>query len=181
MADLSADQFVFVDESSTTVTATPRYARAPKGERAHGSAPRNYAHNTTLVAALSPTGIAAAMTLPGALDGLAFVAYVEHVLVPALHPGQIVLLDNLSVHKRRDIQALIEEADCQLRFLPTYSPDFNPIEPVFSKLKERIRRLSARTDETLQAAIADALTTITPSDAWRCFRHCGYDVENQSL
>ena len=175
------DRFVFLDESSTNTTLTPRFARAPKGARANDQAPRNYPHNTTLVAAVTPSGISASMTLPGSLDGLAFGTFVEHVLVPTLQPGQIVFLDNLSVHKRRACRTLIENAGCQLHFLPTYSPDLNPIEHIFSKVKGRLRRLSARTDEALQAAITDALATITSADATHCFIHCGYVVEHQPL
>ena len=182
MAERDAQQFVFLDETSANVTLTPRSAWAPHDERAHGSAPRNYDHNTTLVAALTPTGLQAPMTLDGAMNGDAFAAYVEHILCPTLTPGQIVICDNLSVHKRIDIRTLIEEADCTLIFLPAYSPDFNPIEQAFSKLKAALRRAQARTQETLEAAIAAALDTITATDAAHFFTHAGYDLSaGQSL
>lgn len=157
----------------------PRYGRAPKGKRAHGTTPRNYRHNTTLVAALTPDGLQAPMTLLGPLDSDAFAAYVRAILTPLLRPGQIVICDNLSVHKRADIRRLIEAAHCHLFFLPPYSPDYNPIELVFAKLKERLRRLAARTQDALEAAIAEALATITDADARACFRHCGYRLIDQ--
>ena len=176
VADLTPEHCVFVDESSANTTLTPRFGRAPRGERADGTAPRNYRHNTTLVAALNPSGIQAAMTLEGALNSDAFAAYVEHCLVPTLTPGQIVILDNLSVHKRADIRARIEQAGCTLLFLPAYSPDLNPIEQAFSKLKTLLRRAQARTQEALEAAIAAALAAISPSDATSFYRDAGYRV-----
>ncbi len=170
-----------VDESSANTTLTPRYGRAPTRERASGSAPRNYRHNTTLVAALTPDGLQAPMVLDGAMNSDAFAAYVRHVLVPQLRPGQIVILDNLSVHTRADIRQQIEAASCQLIFLPAYSPDFNPIEQAFSKLKTWLRRAEARTHEALDDAIATALATITTADARGWFHHCHYDLDRQAL
>ena len=179
MADLAPNRVVFLDESSINVRLTPTYARAPKGQRAQGTAPRNHGQNTTLVAALSPTGLQAPMTLLGALDSNAFAVYVREFLLPTLAPGTVVILDNLSVHKRADIRALFAAAGCPLIFLPPYSPDFNPIELIFSKVKTRLRRLAARTQEALEEAIAEALTTISAQDAAHCFRHCGYPVSDQ--
>ncbi len=181
MSQHDPSQFVFVDESSANTTLTPRYGRAPKGQRAPGSAPRNYRHNTTLVAALTPDGLQAPMTLDGAMDSDAFAAYVRQVLVPHLQPGQIVILDNLSVHKRADIRQQIEQIGCQLIFLPAYSPDFNPIEQAFSKLKAWLRQAEARSQHTLEEAIAVALATITSSDARGWFHHCRYDLNRQPL
>ena len=181
IVNLDPDRFVFVDESSANITLTPRSARAPKGERAHGAVPRNYRHNTTLVAALTPTGLQAPMTLAGPLDSDAFAAYVQQVLVPTLQPGQVVILDNLSVHKRTDIRSLIEQARCSRVFLPAYSPDFSPIEQAFSKLKTALRRAQARTQEALEAAIAEALATISATDATHWFRHAGYPLKGQPL
>lgn len=174
-------QFVFVDESSANTTLTPRYGRAPKTERVAGSAPRNYRHNTTLVAALTPDGLHAPMTLEGAMDGDAFAAYVRHLLVPQLRPGQIVILDNLSVHKRAGIRQQIEQVNCQLIFLPAYSPDFNPIELAFSKVKTRLRQAEARTQDDLDAAIASPLGTINRDDARGWFQHCQYALDGQFL
>jgi transposase len=141
-----------------------------------GSAPRNDDRNTTLVAALTPTGLPAPMTLGGAMNSDAFAADVERFLVPSLRPGQIVICDNLSVPKRADIRTVIEAANGTLRFVPAYFPDFNPIEPAFSTLKAVLRRAHARTQEALEAARAAALDTITVSDAAHVFTHVGYDL-----
>jgi transposase len=172
---------VFLDESSANTCLTPRYARAPKGERAPGTAPRNHQQNTTLVAAVRRDGLQAPMTLLGALDSDAFAVYLREFLIPTLQPGQLVVCDNLSVHKRADIRLLIEEAGCQLLFLPPYSPDYNPIELVFSKVKERLRRLAARTQEALEDAIAEALASVSRADVVAFFRHCGYQIDGQPL
>lgn len=165
---------MFLDETASHLAMTPRYGRAPRGQRVCGAVPRNRGRNTTLIAALTAEGIGAAMTLPGALDGPAFVAYVRAFLVPTLRPGQVIVLDNLAVHKIAAARALVEAAGCALLFLPAYSPDFNPIEHAFSKVKEALRRAGARTRETLEAALAAALDTVTASDAHGWFRHCGY-------
>ena len=172
---------VFVDESGTHLAMTPRRARAPRGQRAYGAAPRNRGGNTTLIAALSRAGLGPAMTLPGAADRAAFVAYVRELLAPALVAGQTVVLDNLAVHKGAAIRRLIEARGCRLLFLPPYSPDFAPIEHAFGKIKEALRRAGARTRPALEAAIAAALDTITPQDAAAWFRHCGYHPPGQSL
>jgi len=172
---------VFVDESGANPAMTPRRARAPRGQRASGAVPRNRGGNTTLIAALSLGGLGPAMTLPGAADRPAFVAYVRAVLAPALVPGQVVVLDNLAVHKGAAIRRLIEARGCRLRFLPPYSPDFAPIERAFRKRKAALRRAKARTRTALDAAIAAALATITAQDAAGWFRHCGYHLPGQSL
>lgn len=165
---------VVIDETRTTVTLTRRYARAPGGQRARGSVPRNHGQGTTLVAALTARGIDAPMTLAGALDTDAFVVYTREVLCPALRPGQTVLMDNLSVHKAQEVQRLIEAAGCTVRFLPAYSPDLSPIELAFSKIKEFLRQAGARTQEALEAAIAAAIDAVTQADALAYFRHCGF-------
>jgi transposase len=167
---------VFVDECGTNLAMTPRYGRAPRGERVVGTAPRNHGKNTTLVAALSLDGITAAMTVEGPLDRPAFDAYVARVLVPRLRPGQVVIWDNLSVHKSDAAQRLIAARGCQLLWLPPYSPDFSPIEQAFSKVKAALRRMGARTRETLEEAITQALATTTASDAQGWFAHCGYPI-----
>jgi transposase len=120
------------------------------------------------------------MTLPGAADAAAFAAYVREELAPALVPGQVVVLDNLSVHKGAAIRRLIAARGCRLLFLPPYSPDFAPIEHAFGKLKEHLRRAGARTRDALDAAIATALAAITAQDAVGWFRHCGYPTPGQS-
>ena len=127
LATRAAAAFVIVDESGTNLNLTPRYARAPRGARAYGQIPRNTPKNTTLIASLTLAGMGPAMTLEGATDTAAFVAYVEQVLAPALRPGQIVVLDNLSVHKSEQVRTLIEARGAQLWYLPAYSPDLSPI------------------------------------------------------
>ncbi|MCA1669870.1 MAG: IS630 family transposase [Thermomicrobia bacterium] len=170
----AARQVIFLDESGAQTNMTPRYSRAPRGKRAVGSAPRNHAQNTTLVASLSVNGLGAAMTLAGALDGDAFAAYREDLLVPTLVPGQIVVMDNLSVHQDKRVRPLIEGAGCQLIYLPAYSPDLTPIEQAFSKIKEYLRRVAARSREALEGAIAAAMASVTAADAKGWFTHCGY-------
>ena len=130
--------------------------------------------NTTLIAGLTLAGIQAPFILEGAVDTLAFETYVEHVLVPSLRPEQVVVLDNLSVHKGEQVRQMIEAKGCQVLFLPAYSPDLTPIEEAFSKLKTWLRRLGARTREALEEAIAEALKQITGQDAHGWFWHCGY-------
>lgn len=165
-----------MDECGSHIALTPGYAWAPRSERATGAVPHNRGQNLTLIAALSPDGLAAAMTLDGATDALAFAAYVGAVLVPTLRPGQVVVLDNLSAHKGDAVRALIEGAGCRLLFLPPYSPDFAPVEQAFGKLKALLRRAGARTRAALEAAIAVALDAITAADACGWFRHCGYPL-----
>lgn len=165
---------VFLDETSTATNLTRRYGRAPRSARAVGSTPRNYGQRTTLLAALTTTGIRAPMLLAGAVDTPAFLAYVEQVLCPTLQPGQIVILDNLSCHRAAAVRGAIERAACELWFLPTYSPDFNPIELAFSKLKTALRAAAARTQAALDQAIVTALDAITEADARAWFAHCGY-------
>ena len=169
-----ATDVTFIDESGTQTNMTPRYSRAPRGERAYGSAPRNHDKNTTLVASLSLTGLGAAMTLEGALDGDAFVAYLAAFLVPTLVPGGIIVMDNLSVHKDKRVRPLIEGAGCTLVYLPAYSPDLTPIEQAFSKIKESLRRAGARSRQALDAAITAAMATVTAADAQGWFTYCGY-------
>lgn len=170
----AATALVFLDESGTQTTMTPRDRRSPRGERAVGKAPRNHEKNTTLVASLSGAGLGAAMTLEGALDGDAFIAYLEAFLVPTLMPGAIVVMDNLSVHKDNRVRPLIEGAGCRLVYLPAYSPDLTPIEQAFSKITDYLRRVGARTREALEAAITAAMATVTAADAKGWFTHCGY-------
>jgi len=176
---LDAKRLVFVDESGSNVALTPLYARAPRGQRAHGSVPRNRGKNTTLLASLSVEGIGASMLLEGATNTAAFEIYLEQILLPSLAPGQIVVMDNLSAHKGARVRQLIEERGCQLLFLPAYSPDFSPIEETFSKIKAYLRRVGARTREALQEALAQSLETVTSQDARGWFAHCGYLPSHQ--
>jgi len=153
---------------------TPLYAYAPRGERAVGKVPRNYGAIMTLIASLSLNGMGPAFILDGAAESAAFEIYVEQLLAPSLREGQIVILDNLSIHLSPRVRAAIEARGCRLLFLPAYSPDFSPIEEAFSKLKAELRRQGARTREALQEAIATALDLITATDALGWFTYCGY-------
>jgi transposase len=172
-----ATTLIFLDESGTQTNMTPRYSRAPRGQRASGRVPRNHEKNTTLVACLSLNGLGEVMTLAGALDGDAFAAYLRAFLIPTLVPGQIVGRDKLSVHKDKRVRPLIESARCLRVYLPAYSPDLTPIEHAFSKIKEYLRRAGARSRAALDAAITAALATVTAEDAEGWFTHCGYTMQ----
>lgn len=150
---------------------TRAFGRARKGKRVVDYTPQGHWHTTTLVAALTWERAIAPMVLDGPMDGVAFEAYVEHVLVPELSPGAIVVMDNLSAHKSPAIEQLLLRAGVELRYLPPYSPDFNPIEQMWSKVKNALRSAKARTQEELWAAIATALGQITSGDAQGYFRH----------
>jgi len=165
---------VFVDESGTHRAMTPLYSRAPRGQRASGTVPRNRGRATTRLAALSLAGLGAAMTIDGGTSQPVFEAYVKQVLVPTLRPGQTVIMDNVGAHQREQAQAAIRAAHCRVLFLPAYSPDLSPIELAFSKLKGVLNRLEARTQDALEAAIGVALRTVTAEDARGWFAHCGY-------
>lgn len=158
---------------------TRLYAWAPHDQRATGSVPRNHGKNTTLVAALTPDGLHAPWTIEGAMDTAAFERYVEEVLGPTLRPGQIVVLDNLSVHKAESIRQAIERRGCTLLFLPPYSPDYTPIEQAFSKIKALLRGLGARVRDALLEAIRLAVDAITPDDAVAWFAYAGYPLPDQ--
>ena len=181
IATLDADRLVVVDEMGSHVALTPLYARAPRTQRAYGTVPRNHGTNTSLIAALTPQGLGPALALQGAVDAAAFVAYVRELLAPTLRPGQIVLLDNLSCHTAPQVRQLIEARGCQLLYLPTYSPDFSPIENAFAKIKQYLRRVGARTSAALYVALAQALDTISTQEAHNFFQHCGYRFLDQSL
>jgi transposase len=165
---------VFVDESGVATNMARLYGRAEGGRRAAGAVPHGRWERLTILGALTLGGLAACMSVEGAADTPVMVAFVEHVLVPALRPGQVVVLDNLSVHRAACVRRLIEAAGCRLLFLPPYSPDLNPIEPAWSKLKALLRAAGARTTEALHAALAGVVDAITPDDACGYFRHCGY-------
>jgi transposase len=171
---LERTKLVFVDETGSNAAMTPLYAYAPRGQRAIGKVPRNWGANMTLIASLSTQGMGEALMLEGAADATAFEIYVERLLAPSLKPGQIVILDNLSIHQGERVRAAIEAQGCRLLFLPAYSPDFSPIEEAFSKVKTFLRRTGARTREALEEAIAQALLTVTEKDASGWFTHCGY-------
>lgn len=174
MRGVAPERFVFVDESSTNIALTPRYARAPKGERAFAKAPRNWGKNVTLISSITAKGMGPSMSMEGSADTESFGLYMKGILAPRLEAGQIVVMDNLSVHKSRWVRELIEQRGCQLWLLPSYSPDFNPIEEAFSKVKGLLRRAKARTLQGLFEATHHALSAITREDARGYFEHCGY-------
>ena len=153
---------------------TPQYARAPRGERAVDAAPKNWGNNVTLCAGLSLRGVVAPLFLPGAMNGACFTAYVEQNLVPELQPGDVVVMDNLSVHKVTAIRPLIEGAGAELVYLPPYSPDLNPIELCWSKVKTWLRQAKARSQKALLRAVETALRAVTAEDARGWFLYDGY-------
>lgn len=168
--------FKFVDETSTNLTYCRRYARAPGGQRAPQATPLHGGPNVTLVAALTPSGLQAAMTVSGAVNGDVFATYLEQVLGPTLVPGDVIVLDNLPAHKVAGLAEMVAAYGARLLYLPPYSPDFNPIELAFSKLKTWLRTAQARTREALEDVIAAATGWITEQDAKNWFDHCGYHV-----
>jgi transposase len=167
-------RLVFVDESSTNVAMVLRYARAPRGRRAFGKAPRNWGPNVTLISSITLGGMGASMSIEGSVDGESFGLFLREALCPALEPDQIVVMDNLSVHKGKAVKELVEERGCQLWFLPAYSPDLNPIEEAFSKVKGILRKAKARTLDALFEATGEALGAVSKGDAHGFFDHCGY-------
>jgi transposase len=177
-----ARRLVFVDESGFNIPMTRLRARAPRGKRAYGKVPRNRGKNTTLIAAITlEEGIGESMTVEGATDALAFETYVEHFLAPSLREGQVVVLDKLGAHRTDRVRELIEGRGADLLFLPSYSPDMNPIEEAFSKIKHFVGKVGARVREELVATIARALASVTPEDAAGWFSHAGYWPQDQPL
>ncbi len=164
----------FVDESNAQINMTRRYGWAPTHERVVDSVPDTYGDNLTTVAAIGVSGVLAPTIFEGAMDGACFHAYVAQQLAPALEPGDIVVMDNLSAHKVRGVVELIEARGAQVVFLPPYSPDLNPIELCWSKVKTALRMAKARTVEALIAALADALRAVSVDDIMHWFAHCGY-------
>jgi transposase len=168
---------IFVDEAGVNTAMTRRFARAPRGERAHDSAPRNYGEQTSLISALGlRRGLLATMTVQGAVDTLCFDAYVERVLGPQLRRGDVVVLDNLGAHKASCLEQVADERGARVLWLPPYSPDYSPIENCWSKIKTALRAAKARTREELDKALAQALKLVTKADIQGWFTHCGYSV-----
>lgn len=155
---------------------TRHYGRAPRGERVHEGTPGGHWRTLTVLGALTVDGLQALMTIESPTDGDVFLAYLEQVLGPRLQPGQVVIMDNLAAHKVAGVRSLIEARGAQLLYLPPYSPDFNPIEQAWSKIKEFLRAAKARWLETLEVAIAEAIAAVTTQNAAAWFRHCGYGV-----
>lgn len=163
-----------MDEAGVNLALTRLFGRAPRGERVRDSVPQNYGENVTMLGALSVAGVEALMTVNGATDGDVFLAFVREVLSPTLQPGDVVIWDNLGAHRSQAVRAAVEARGARLLFLPPYSPDLNPIERCWSKIKTFLRAAKARTREALEEAIKQALATVTESDARAWFAHCGY-------
>ncbi len=174
--DLDPERLVFIDETWASTNMARVRGRAPKGERLRASIPHGHWKTTTFVAGLRLTGMVAPMVLDGPINGISFQAYVDQVLVPSISPGDIVVMDNLGSHKRPNVRASIEAAGGRLLYLPPYSPDFNPIEKAFSKLKALLRKASERTVEGLWNAIGRLLPDFTPKECANFFKSAGYDA-----
>jgi transposase len=178
---IDAERLVFVDEMGANVSLSPLYAWSRRGVRAFGSAPRNWGKNVTLLASITPKGLGPCLAVEGSTTREVFETYLEQALGPTLRPGQIVVMDNLSSHKGGRVKEIIEGRGCELLYLPPYSPDFNPIEQAFSKVKGILRRAEARTRESLIGAMGKALEALTAQDARGFFGHCGYRSMGQLL
>lgn len=167
-------RFRFIDESGAKTNMIRSHGRCPKGQRLLSSAPAGHWNTTTMIAAIGLDGVHAPFALDGAIDGDAFVIYVEKILLPTLQGGEIVVLDNLSSHKLPCVAELIESAGAEVWYLPPYSPDLNPIENMWSKVKQTLRSIAARTFDGLVDAIRCALNRVAASDLLGWFTHCGY-------
>ena len=175
--DLDPARLIFIDETGLNTKMARLRGRCRRGERLFASIPHGHWRTTTFVAGLRLGGLGAPMLLDGAMNGDAFLAYVEHVLVPELQSGDVVIMDNLSVHKGAAIRETIQAAGAELRFLPPYSPDFNPIEQAFAKLKALMRKAAARTKEALWDTVGDILDAFTPDECTNYFTAAGYEPE----
>jgi transposase len=174
-------RFVFLDECSTNTSLTPLYAWSRRGERARCCVPRNWGANVTLLSSMTHEGMGPSLAVEGATTREVFETYIEKVLAPALREGQVVVMDNLSSHKGSRIRDLIEGRGCELIYLPPYSPDFNPIEEAFSKIKALLRKAEARSRDALVEAMGRAISAVTPRDAQGFFEHRGYRLPAQQL
>jgi transposase len=176
LGSIPPEQLIFLDESGVTTQMTRLWGRAPSGDRVTEATPQGHWRVLTMLGAMSLGGMVAAMTIESATDGDVFLAYLEQVLCPKLKPGDVVVMDNLSAHKVAGVRELIEARGAELLYLPPYSPDLNPIEQAWSKLKQLLRGAKARTTEALEQAIAQALATLTAANASAWFAHCGYGL-----
>jgi transposase len=179
--EIDSKRLVFVDEMGANTSLFSLRAWSKRGERAHCSVPRNRGPNTTLLTSMSAEGMGPSLAVEGATTRPVFETYVEKVLLRSLRRGQIVVMDNLTAHKGDRIRELIESAGCELLYLPPYSPDLNPIEEAFSKIKGLLRKAGARSREALIEALGRALEAITSQDARGFFEHCGYRIVGQWL
>ena len=179
--ELRAERLVFVDEMGSNTSLHELYAYSPRGQRTYCSVARNRGKNTTLLSSMSLTGMGPSMVVEGAADRAVFEGYLREMVVPALKEGDVVVMDNLSAHKGEEVRELIESAGAEVLYLPPYSPDFNPIEEAFSKIKNLLRKAGARVREALVEAIGQALYEVTEEDARAFFEYCGYREAVQLL
>ena len=178
---IAPERLVFLDESAVLTNLARRYGRSPCGQRAYAQVPFGTWKRLSVLSALGIEGVLATMSIEDATDGAAFAAYLEPVLLPVLRqrkPDAVLVMDNLRPHKTAEVQAVLDRSGFAYRYLPAYSPDLSPIEPAWAKMKAYLRRIAARTVETLQQALAPALDSITAQDARGFFRHCGYACPN---
>jgi transposase len=180
-AIVEPERLLFVDECGTHTSLAPIYGYAPRGERLYLSVPRSRGKNTTLLSSMTLSGMGPSLTVEGSTTARVFETYIEKVLLPSLELGQIVVMDNLSAHRPKRIRELIEQRGCELLYLPSYSPDFNPIEEAFAKIKNLLRKAAARTKEALVKAIAAALSAVSAADVQGFFEHTGYRPTGQLL
>jgi transposase len=176
---LTPERLVFIDETWATTAMARRYGRARRGTRVVGAVPHGHWKTTTLVAALRTDGLTAPCVFDGAINGARFLAYVEQALAPTLRPGDIVVMDNLGAHKVKCVRQVIEAAGAELLYLPPYSPDLNPIEQAFAKLKALLRAAAARTVDALWRAIGHVLDAFTPAECTHYLAHAGYVPSNR--
>jgi transposase len=179
--ELCARRLVFVDEMGSNTSLHELYAYSPRGERAYCSVARNRGKNTTLLSSMSLSGMGPSMVVEGGANGAVFEGYLREMLLPALGEEDVVVMDNLSVHKSERVREMIEGVGARVLYLPPYSPDFNPIEEAFSKIKNLLRKAGARVREALVEAIGEALCEVTEEDARAFFEHCGYREAVQLL
>jgi transposase len=181
-AQVDPGRLVFVDEMGLHTSLAPLYGYAPRGERVHLKVPRNRGKSTTLLASITLLGgMGQTMAVEGPTDRGVFEAYIEHALAPTLEDGRVVIMDNLPAHKPARVRELIEERGCELIYLPAYSPDLNPIEEAFAKLKGMLRRAGARTKDALVEVLGEALSAVSSRDARGYFEHAGYRPRAQPL
>lgn len=178
---IDPERLVFVDEMGANIALSPLRAWSPVGTRVYCSAPRNRGKNVTLLSAMSIGGMGPSLAVTGAVDSEIFELYLRRVLLPSLSPGRIMVMDNLPAHKVESVRELIEGAGCELMYLPAYSPDLNPIEEAFAKVKSILRKIEARTRQAVLEAMGTALDAITAQDARGFFEHAGYRELDQSL
>ena len=179
--EIHAERLVFVDEMGANISLAPLYGWSRRGERAFVRVPRNWGKNLTLLASMSLEGMGPCLAVEGSTTTAVFEAYLEQLLVPSLRPGQVVVMDNLTAHKGSRVRELIESRGCELIYLPPYSPDFNPIEEAFAKLKALLRKAGARSREVLIEAMGRALEKLTARDARGFLEHRGYRALGQLL